>query len=79
MDDCITILADLVRSIATSPDRVMVTRIEGIPLAFEVRVAAHDVSMVLSKLGTIKTLAAAFAGLPEGRTLHVTLTEVLNR
>ncbi len=78
MDDCITSLADLVRSIAASPDRVTVTRIPDIPLAYEIRVAPHDYSAVLAKLGTIKTLAAAFAGLPEGRTLQVTLTELLN-
>lgn len=78
MDDCITTLADLVRSIAAAPDRVTVTGIQGVPFAFEVRVAPNDYSAVLSKLGTIKTLAAAFAGMPEGRTLHVTLTESSN-
>lgn len=78
MDDCINTLSDLVRSIAATPDRVMVTRIHGVPLGYEVRVASNDYSVVLSKLGTIKTLAAAFAGLPEGRTLHVTLTQLLN-
>jgi predicted RNA-binding protein YlqC (UPF0109 family) len=81
MEDCLAILRDLVRSIAESPEQVEVTYLLESPLAFRVQVAQRDYAGVLSKLGSIKTLAACFAGLPEGTTpiLHLTTAEPSGR
>jgi len=75
MCDCKTILSDLVRSIAGLPDRVLIRQIDGMPLAFEVRVAPRDYEIVISRIDAIKTLTASLADLPPSRPVlvHVTL------
>jgi len=74
VDSASVVLFDLIKPFVRTPEKLMVTRVEGYPMGYEVRVAESDYELVLSRISAIKRLAEALAGLPKGQ--HIVMNVI---